>query len=135
MANTDTKHRNTYQRKKILDTMHQMHGEHPSADDIYLRLSQQNLCISRATVYRNLAFLSQQGFIQKINIPNSAERYEINPDPHYHAKCQNCNKVYDIHVDKMIDIKIPQCQNSEINILEYDIIFRGICNNCSKLQL
>ena len=54
------KNRNTLQRRLVLETVRRMRN-HPTAEEIYLAIAAENPLISKATVYRNLKLLSEQG--------------------------------------------------------------------------
>lgn len=60
------KNRNTLQRRLVLETVRRMHN-HPTADEIFREISAENSLISKATVYRNLKILSEQGEILHID--------------------------------------------------------------------
>ena len=83
------KNRNTLQRRLVLETVQRMHN-HPTAEEIFREISSENTLISKATVYRNLKILSEQGEIQHIPIPNGADCFDFNNTPHYHMECRRC---------------------------------------------
>ena len=56
--------RNTKQRKLVLDAVRQSYN-HPTADEIYNVVREQDDKISRGTVYRNLNLLADAGEIDK----------------------------------------------------------------------
>ena len=70
------KNRNTLQRRLVLETVQRMHN-HPTAEEIFREISSENTLISKATVYRNLKILSEQGEIQHIPIPNGADCWSV----------------------------------------------------------
>ena len=57
-------HRNTKQRKVIIEELRKFHS-HPTADEIHRMVRKRLPRISLGTVYRNLALLSQMGMIRK----------------------------------------------------------------------
>ena len=57
--------RNTIQRQLVLDTVRSMHN-HPDAEQVYSEIVKEHPHISKATVYRNLNLLSEQGQIKKV---------------------------------------------------------------------
>ena len=121
--------RYSQQRELILNAVRQ-NPVHPSADDIYHIVKQQNSNISLGTVYRNLNYLSDNGFIKKIQIPNAPDRFDGRTEPHCHMICQKCGKVYDLscHIE---DLKDEICQETSHCCLEIHILATGICKNCS----
>ena len=71
------KNRNTLQRRLVLETVRRMHN-HPTADEIFREIAAENTLISKATVYRNLKILSEQGEILHIPIPDGADCFDFN---------------------------------------------------------
>ena len=67
------KNRNTLQRRLVLETVRRMRN-HPTAEEIYLAIAAENPLISKATVYRNLKLLSEQG--ESLRIPFQTERID-----------------------------------------------------------
>lgn len=63
--------RNTRQRKLVLDAVRQSYN-HPTADEIYNAVREQDDKISRGTVYRNLNLLADAGEILSIKTPGGS---------------------------------------------------------------
>ena len=63
--------RNTKQRKLVLDAVRQSYN-HPTADEIYNAVREQDDKISRGTVYRNLNLLADAGEILSIKTPGGS---------------------------------------------------------------
>ena len=76
--------RNTRQRKLVLDAVRQSYN-HPTADEIYNVVREQDDKISRGTVYRNLNLLANAGEILSIKTPGGS-RFDRTIEPHgtYH---------------------------------------------------
>lgn len=121
--------RNTVQKELILETVRDMHN-HPTAEEIYLRVSAVQPTISRATVYRNLSQLSEQKVIRRVSNLNAADRYDFHTAPHYHFHCSVCNKVYDVHLPYNSAL-LAEVENPEGFLFEgYEIVFKGLCPKC-----
>ncbi len=69
--------RNTRQRKLVLDAVRQSYN-HPTADEIYNVVREQDDKISRGTVYRNLNLLADAGEILSIKTPGL--EYQLHPN-------------------------------------------------------
>ena len=70
------KNRNTMQRRLVLETVQQLQT-HPNAESIYQAVAAKHPQISKATVYRNLKLLAQQGAILHIPLPSDADCYDF----------------------------------------------------------
>ncbi|MBQ8514493.1 MAG: transcriptional repressor [Ruminococcus sp.] len=126
---SDTKNRNTLQRRLVLETVQSMHN-HPDAEAIYARISMENPLVSKATVYRNLKLLSKQGLILHIPIPDGADCFDFNCCPHYHLKCRGCGGVFDVDMPYQNDLCSCVVNNRGFVIDGYQIVFSGLCPEC-----
>jgi len=129
---TEKKKRNTVQKKVILDIMKQL-GNHPTVDDVYVEVKKTYNNISKNTVYRNLLQLADDGEIRKVSLQGEPERYDNISKKHYHFKCNTCEMMSDVEMDYLEDINEIAKQKNEFQIIEHDIVFRGICSTCRKL--
>lgn len=125
------KKRNTIQGKLVLDAVNQL-SNHPTADDVYEYVSNLYPNISKGTVYRNLNSLSEEGLILKIEVPNSADRFDQTTYKHYHIRCIKCNNFEDVNVEYLDNINKEVESKTGYKILNHNIIFSGICSECLK---
>ena len=105
---------------------------HPSAEYIYDILRQANSNISLATVYRNLNKMAQIGRIKKINGLEDRAPFDHNTFEHYHFICRKCGRIYDIPCDIAPDIIKKAQEETGFKIESHDIVFNGICRECSE---
>lgn len=125
--------RNTLQKDIILRVVNRLHN-HPTADMIYEEVIRDFPRISKATVYRNLNQMAQQGLILRIQIPNSADRYDFNTKSHYHLKCTGCGQVYDVDLPYMKQLNELNLSEQGFTIEDHNIIFEGKCPLCNKMN-
>ncbi|MCF7927518.1 MAG: transcriptional repressor [Spirochaetales bacterium] len=108
---------------------------HPGVDEIYLRTREKMPHVSLGTVYRNLEQLSEQGYVQKLEIGNEPKRFDPNPAPHNHFKCSSCGAVEDL---PFVSIKRLQSEFSESlrghRIEGYQLTIYGLCSRCTAEQ-
>lgn len=122
------KTRNTLQKTIIFKTVQEMKN-HPTAEQIYLKINKKYPNISKGTVYRNLNLLVSNGQINRVSLAGEADRFDFRIDHHHHLKCEMCQKVTDVEVEgENIFQYIKNRENILIN--SYEITFKGICNNC-----
>ena len=93
--------RNTRQRQLVLEAVQEL-CDHPTADEIYLRVREQDDHISRGTVYRNLHLLADTGEILSVKTPGG-ERFDRRMDHHAHLVCSECGTVIDVPMSKQDD--------------------------------
>lgn len=71
--------------------------DHPTAEQVFLRVKHALPDISFATVYNSLSALVQCGLVNQVHSPRTATRYCPNMAKHYHFYCERCGGVFDIH--------------------------------------
>lgn len=107
---------------------------HPTADYIYSLLRQSEPNISLATVYRNLNLLADNGVIKRISGLDGITRFDHNTCNHYHFICSNCNKIYDVPADIVRDPANEVLARTGLIVESFDISFKGVCQNCKKVN-
>jgi len=123
--------RNTIQRSMVLDAVRRLHS-HPTADEIYAEVSKICPSIGRATVYRNLQYLCEQGEIKRREIPGSPDRYDHITSDHYHARCTLCGKLMDLDMEYVSSLQEAVKDAHGFILTGHTIIFDGICPECQK---
>lgn len=125
--------RNTNQRKLVFDLMEKNYT-HPTADEIYELARKIEPHISRGTVYRNLNFLSEKGEILKISVPDSAEHFDCTVKDHYHFHCDICGKLCDTPESVFVEMEkaVKEMEEKGFSVQGHNLIFTGICPECSK---
>ena len=105
---------------------------HPSADDIYRIISEEHKTISKATVYRNLASLAEEGRIGRVMPVEGGEiRYDHRVDKHHHAYCIKCGHIADVAVSYTMEPEIKvEAMEEGFTLISHELIFEGICSKC-----
>lgn len=92
----------------------------------------KGLSVNKTTVYRELAFLQEQGIVKEVRLDSERAYYEFAlGDHHHHVKCIECKDVFD--VDVQLDVRTEEARISKqhsIKILEHSIEFFGVCSSC-----
>ena len=104
--------------------------DHPTAETVYQNIRKEFPNISLGTVYRNLALLSEIGEIRKFSPSAGPDRFDWNPDPHYHFICNTCRSVLDLDVSGLEHINILAAQNFDGEIDGHVTYFYGKCACC-----
>lgn len=125
--------RNTKQRQEVFDAVN-ARCDHPTADEIFADIKKTDPKISRATVYRDLGQLAEDGKITHVKVPG-ADRYDLRTDKHYHVKCTICGKVIDVKLDYFEDIDSSVSNETGFVIKGHQAVFEGICPDCQKKGL
>jgi Fe2+ or Zn2+ uptake regulation protein len=125
------KKRNTIQKQLVLDVVKQS-CSHPAAEEVYDLIRKKYPDISMATVYRNLNQLSEEGLIRKIQVPDSADRFDKTLSAHYHIYCSVCLCFTDVNMDYLDNIDKNVRDATGYDITGHDIVFKGVCPKCKN---
>lgn len=125
----------TPQRRAIVEILLKNNHTHLSSEEIYDLVREDCPEIGLATVYRTMQLLDEIGAISKLNLDDGCIRYEIclNKDDshnHHHLICKKCGKIMEAKEDLLdsIESEIQKLYNFEI--LDHDVKFYGLCEDC-----
>jgi len=121
--------RNTLQRQIVLDTLKRL-GSHPTIEELHAEIQKNYPAISKTTIYRNLRVLAQNGVVRQVSLPDGLERYEGQPNPHYHFQCTTCGGIYDVDIPIITDINDQVSRKYDFDVGGHDVVFHGICDKC-----
>lgn len=118
--------RNTKQRRLILNIINDSY-EHLTAEEIYIKSKSIISNISLGTIYRNLNNLVSENEIIRLKIDN-IDRFDAKRCKHHHFICIKCKKIIDVNTN---DLQINIGNNK---VIDYDIKFTGICEDCLRRE-
>ena len=121
--------RNTIQKALILRAVCEL-KRHLTADEVYEFVKKDHPSIGKGTVYRNLAILTEEGAIRKVEVPDGSDRFDFTLKNHYHVRCVKCGEVFDVDMDEITDLQKKIHDTHGMEFLTYDIFFKGICPEC-----
>lgn len=126
--------RNTVQRNLVFATTAKL--MHPTAEEVYEEILSAYPNISKATVYRNLNVLAENGSLLRISSTEGADHFDIVAEKHYHGICRYCGKVFDVEVEEMLSKILEGCVSDShgFEIESVDVIFKGVCPACRKCK-
>ena len=73
----------TRQRQAVWDEV-KSSKDHLDAEDIYEKIKNKGVHISRATVYRTIDVLVKNNLLSKMNMGDGRNRYELKDEDHHH---------------------------------------------------
>ncbi len=126
--------RNTVQQKAVACQLSKLHGSHPTADEVYSAVSAEYPTVSKATVYRVLNRMAEEGTALKVNVSDGPDRFDDTLQTHYHVLCTQCGRVDDVEVSPAVaslDLNAA-AKAAGYTITGHDLLFRGVCPNCKK---
>ena len=100
--------------------------EHPTAEQIFLQMKQENSKIAQATVYNNLNALVADGKLIRLSQPGAPDLYD-NTTRHDHLICTRCGALADF---KFIDLTHNIEAALGARIQSYDLRIHYLCPAC-----
>ncbi len=123
-------YRVTPQRMAIVRAVLESSG-HPTAEEIYQKVSETFPMLSLATVYKSLEMLKTLGEIIELPIKGQTH-YESNLRPHVHLICQRCHKVMDWEEEIVFPVLAEAMEASGFRPHYYLLVVYGLCWQCQS---
>ncbi len=125
--------RNTIQKQLVIDAVFRL-ANHPTAEEVYEEVAKMHPSVSKATVYRNLSSLSEDGKLRHIQMPGGADRFDHTLSIHRHIICTKCGCFADAPAfeTKMLDEEVEK--STGFCNVTHDIVFCGLCPECAKKE-
>lgn len=104
---------------------------HPTADEVFLAVRQDVSVISLATVYKSLETLVGCGLAGKLTYGDGSARYDGRTDPHHHARCLTCSRIFDVAGTLPSDEIHELHERAQgFHVTGYRLELTGYCNHC-----
>ena len=116
--------RSTRQREVVYDAILSKR-DHPTADEIFVRVKSAMPSISLATVYNCLDTLVQCRLVKQVHLERESTRYCPNLSEHAHFHDDDTGEVYDVRLDQEILEKLASLLPQDFEPNSIDITFRG----------
>lgn len=122
---------NNYSKQRMIVLEAIKYLKHPTAEQIYDKVHQDNPSISRSTVYRNLNVLLENKTIKKIKALNGPDRFDYIDKEHFHIICNRCGKVFDfMYQFKQEELKKMIYNQTGVVTNVDSMTLYGICEEC-----
>lgn len=125
--------RNTIQKRLVMEAVTRL-ASHPTADEVYAEVVRTHPSVSKATVYRNLGSLSEDGRLRHIRMPNGADRFDHCLTEHRHIACIQCGSVRDVPVTEPDTLDEDVAHGTGYVEVSHDIVFYGVCPGCAAFR-
>ena len=118
----------TPQREHVYSVLLQKRN-HPTAEEVFIRVKHEMPEISMATVYNCLDALVQCGLVRQVTIERGAARFCPNMREHCHFHCDKCAKMFDIDLpgEGPNGITLPK----GFKAARFEIAIHGVCAKCA----
>lgn len=121
----------TRQRTAVYDYLSSVE-HHPTAEEVFLNVKRNVPKISLATVYKNLEALVACEAITKLSYGDGSARYDIRTDHHYHTRCLNCGRMWDLEAEQG-KTALEQMQINPqpgFTVSDFRLELLGYCEDC-----
>ena len=128
----------TRQKEAVLEFLAASKGTPVTAAHIAESLRNEQISISRPTVYRQLERLVSEGRVRKYSFGGtsaSSFRYVGTDDSEqdlYHLKCEICDRVFDLKCDEVEQVSRHISEAHAFVVDESKTIFYGKCKTCRQ---
>lgn len=125
----------TRQRAQILEVLRAQEGRHCTAEEVLSALRTRGHTVGKATVYRYLDKLVQEGLVQKYIGEGGACFQFIGEDTcreHFHLKCEQCGELVHLecHVLETLSAHLEEEHRCRVN--RFRTVLYGLCPRCAK---
>lgn len=103
---------------------------HPTAAELHARLQREHESLSQKTVYEILDALVQAGLASRVTAAGEPYRYEARPEPHDHAVCRLCARLFDLPASTDSQIRGRTRVPEGFRVERIDLTIRGVCVRC-----
>jgi Fur family ferric uptake transcriptional regulator len=123
--------RSTRQRRTIRDVVERA-GRPLSTDEILAGAHVSLPTLGRATVYRSIRALLDEGWLAAVEVPGRTSLYErAGKAHHHHFECTQCKRVYELDgCASEIRAELPP----GFTATSHDVMIFGDCAACSRLS-
>ncbi len=121
--------RQTIQRGLVLDAVRKLRN-HPTAQEVYDHIHITHPSVGKATVYRNLNLLVDEGQIKRIYAFDGPDHYDWKVPTHQHIECRKCKKIYDVDFPICSELISNVEKETGFSNIDKNIIITGICPGC-----
>ncbi|MBF9252352.1 transcriptional repressor [Pontibacter sp. 172403-2] len=118
----------THQRIVVFEALTELHGHHPTAEEVYQRLKPANPSISLGTVYKTLDTFVDTGLIFRVLSEESGKRYDANAMAHSHIYCSNTKEIIDFEdaeLDRLLTEFFQKRNMSNFEIKGFSVQLTG----------
>ncbi len=123
--------RNTSQRATVAEIAKSLY--HPSAEEVCAEVKKRGKGVGRATVFRNLNLLAEEGVFMKVCFRGEPTRFDTNPAKHDHFVCDVCGAIIDLPPSEQSadDAQKDELLRRGFEVGSKSVAYYGVCDKCS----
>ena len=123
----------TSEREALVREIFSIHY-HFEADELLFKMKQNNVKISRATVYRTLELLVKSGLVRRVHLGEDHYHYEhVSGNSHHdHLICTTCGAVIEFHDEDLERRQREICERKKFTPTFHNLQILGLCDACRR---
>ncbi len=127
--------RRTPEREHILQEIFATH-EHFDVDELYLRLCQKGVKISKASIYRALRLFLDCGLIREVDFSDGHWHFEhiYGHNQHAHLRCLGCGEIVEFEDPNLTLLQGQLGRDYHYQIVSCHLEVKGYCATCGKTR-
>lgn len=124
-------YRSTRERFRVLEEIYSIE-DHLNADEIYTRLRNKDVDVSRATVYNTLEVLVECNLVEGHQFGHNHMHYERSYGfrHHDHLICTRCGKIIEVSMPELEMLQDEMCRRLSFRPERHSLQIFGICETC-----
>lgn len=126
--------RNTRPRRLIASKLAQLaaHGEEFATEDLWHALQQKDPGLGRATVFRTVDALLEQGVVDRVEFADGTRRYRVCGGTlhHHHLTCVQCHRVVEVDACLPPELLATIASNADFALEGHSLELFGRCASC-----
>ncbi|MDZ4819976.1 MAG: transcriptional repressor [Planctomycetota bacterium] len=126
----------TQQRRIIVEQVSSRH-EHFDADQLLadLQKTPEHRKVSRPTVYRTLAELTDAGLLRAMSLNGRAVyEHDYGYPQHDHLQCTECDKLIEFQSEEVNAIREAVAREHQFRVTGHRLIISGLCLECRNAK-
>ncbi len=123
--------RRTPEREVILREVFVLH-EHFDVEELYLRLRQKGVKVSKASIYRALRLFLDCGLIREVEYTDGHWHYEhiYGHGDHNHLRCLGCGEIVEFEEPRLKFLEGQLAREYGYHIITHQWEVKGYCKSC-----
>ncbi len=89
----------------------------------------QRVRIHEASVYRTVALLLEEEFLERIQVDRGSVHYALATKHHHHLVCTRCHRIRHVPCARVPSVPTSAAHNFAA-VTHHDVTFYGICTAC-----
>jgi Fur family transcriptional regulator, ferric uptake regulator len=127
--------RRTPERVRVLEEIFEIHG-HFDVDELYLKLRQQGVKISKASIYRALPLFIDCGLVREVDFIDGHWHYEhiYGHAHHSHLRCLGCGEILEFEEPVLKLLEEQLARRYSYRIKGHHLQVHGFCAACQPAE-